>query len=96
MANKKNKIKEVKNVVVDELVNEEKHVDTANTSDIIVEHTEDAIEDRVIESTEGDDNIDDVISECTGELEPNTETKKSENEPWYVAKAKRIYDYYNW
>lgn len=96
MANKKNKIKQVKNIVVDELVNEEKHVDTVNTSDIIVEHTEDVIEDEVTESTEVADNIDDVISECTGELETNTEEFKKENEPWYVAKAKRIYDYYNW
>lgn len=48
--------------------------------------------------TEEEDNIDDVIAECTGEyeLKESTEELKKNSEPWYVARAKRLGDYYNW
>lgn len=54
------------------------------------------------------ENIDDVIAECTGNMEEseikpkedddvNTSVKETNNiEPWYVARAKRGHDYYNW
>lgn len=48
------------------------------------------------------DNIDDVIAECTGkteeEVEEKTEGKKTvkDDEPWYVARAMRGNDYFNW
>lgn len=49
------------------------------------------------EEFEEDSNIDDVIAECTGEADEKAQTKKeSVKEPWYVSRAKRIGDYYNW
>lgn len=44
-----------------------------------------------------DCNIDDVISECTGEMDVKEEVpKKKQPEPWFMARAKRVSDYYNW
>lgn len=46
-----------------------------------------------------EENIDDIIAECTGESEKaETEQKKEtkDNEPWYVARALRGNDYFNW
>lgn len=44
--------------------------------------------------------IDDVIEECTGKVEEEPiaekKTEKKKKEPWYVLKAKRTGDYYNW
>ena len=40
--------------------------------------------------------IDDVITECLGEATPNNEEKKKDAEPWYIARAKRLGDYYNY
>ena len=43
--------------------------------------------------------IDDVISECTGEIENEVKEEKKptkKKEPWYLSRAKRIADYYNW
>lgn len=58
------------------------------------------VEPQVEETTEGnEENIDDVIAECTGEVEEeSTENKKvvKDNEPWYVARALRGNDYFNW
>lgn len=49
------------------------------------------------EEFEEDPNIDDVIAECTGEADKKAEPKKENvKEPWYVSRAKRISDYYNW
>lgn len=45
------------------------------------------------EDGEEDCNIDDVISECTGGIEA---PKKKQPEPWFMARAKRVSDYYNW
>lgn len=42
------------------------------------------------------ESIDDVIAECTGSVEEVNETPKVSEEPWYVARAKRMGDYYNW
>lgn len=49
-------------------------------------------------SVEEESNIDDVIAECTGGIEAEEESVKVEDkkEPWYIARAKRISDYYNW
>lgn len=47
--------------------------------------------------TEVEGDIDDVITECTGSIEEPKETIiKNNKEPWYVARAKRISDYYSW
>lgn len=46
-----------------------------------------------------EENIDDIIAECTGESEKvETEQKKEtkDNEPWYIARALRGNDYFNW
>jgi nitrate/nitrite-specific signal transduction histidine kinase len=46
-----------------------------------------------------EENIDDIIAECTGESEKvEVEQKKEikDNEPWYVARALRGNDYFNW
>lgn len=49
------------------------------------------------EVAEEDCNIDDVISECTGEMGVKEEApKKKQQEPWFMARAKRVSDYYNW
>lgn len=43
-----------------------------------------------------EESIDDVIAECTGSVDEVNETPKVSEEPWYVARAKRMGDYYNW
>lgn len=140
MANKKNKVKEVKVEGLDELVNEGKNIDIVKVEEIIannseepskeketvaseevvasepvtekeaeVVNTETAVEkeDEISEETEVSEptveenyeTIDEVISECTGEIEDEVkkETKPTkEKEPWYISRAKRITDYYNW
>lgn len=63
-------------------------------------------EDKVVDTTEEEDgNIDDVIAECTGEVdgavdeEPEEDVKptpKKKEQPWYVARAMRGNDYFSW
>lgn len=43
-----------------------------------------------------EESIDDVIAECTGSVDESKEPTKDTEEPWYVARAKRMGDYYNW
>ena len=43
-----------------------------------------------------EESIDDVIAECTGSVDESKEPTKVSEEPWYVARAKRMGDYYNW
>ena len=136
MANKKNKVKDVKVEGLDELVNEGKNIDIVKVEEIIANNseepskeeetvvseevvasepvTEKEVEAEVSEETvvsepiDGENNdtvgeeyeaIDEVISECTGEIEDEVKEEKKpteEKEPWYVSRAKRIADYYNW
>ena len=134
MANKKNKVKEVKVEGLDELVNEGKNIDIVKVEEIIANNSEEPSkeeetvaseevvasepviekEDEISEETEVSEptveenndsveenyeTIDEVISECTGEIEDEVkeETKPTkEKEPWYISRAKRITDYYNW
>ena len=147
MANKKNKVKDVKVEGLDELVNEGKNVDIAKVEEIIANNSEEpskeeetAVSEEVVasepvteekaevvdtetaaqkedeiseetvapEPTDEESNdvaeeeyetIDDVISECTGEIEDEVKEEKKpteEKEPWYVSRARRITDYYNW
>lgn len=141
MANKKNKVKDVKVEVLDELVNEGKNIDIVKVEEIIannseepskeeetvvseevvasepviekeveVADTETAVEkETVVSEPTGEENndsveedyeaIDKVISECTGEIDSEVKEEKKpteEKEPWYISRAKRITDYYNW
>ena len=136
MANKKNKVKDVKVEGLDELVNEGKNIDIVKVEEIIANNSEEPSKEEetvvseevvasepvtekeveaevseetvVSEPTDGENNdtvgeeyeaIDEVISECTGEIEDEVkeETKPTkEKEPWYISRAKRITDYYNW
>ena len=135
MANKKNKVKSVKVVGLDELVNEGKNIDIVKVEEIIannseepskeeetvtsepviekeveVADTETAVEKEaeISEPTVEENNdsieedyetIDEVISECTGEIDSEVKEEKKpteEKEPWYVSRARRITDYYNW
>ena len=141
MANKKNKVKDVKVEGLDELVNEGKNIDIVKVEEIIannseepskeeetvvseevvasepviekeaeVADTETAVEKETVvsEPTDEENNdsveedyetIDDVISECTGEIDSEVKEEKKpteEKEPWYVSRARRITDYYNW
>ena len=136
MANKKNKVKDVKVEGLDELVNEGKNIDIVKVEEIIANNSEEPSKEEetvvseevvasepltekeveaevseetvVSEPTDGENNdtvgeeyeaIDEVISECTGEIdsEVKEETKPTkEKEPWYISRAKRITDYYNW
>ena len=124
MANKKNKVKDVKVEGLDELVNEGKNIDIVKVEEIIannseepskeeeteVADTETAVEKEaeISEPTGEEKNdtveedyeaIDDVISECTGEIDSEVKEEKKpteEKEPWYVSRARRITDYYNW
>ena len=136
MANKKNKVKDVKVEGLDELVNEGKNIDIVKVEEIIANNSEEPskeeetvvseevvasepviekeVEAEVLEETvvsepiDGENNdtvgeeyeaIDEVISECTGEIEDEVKEEKKpteEKEPWYVSRAKRIADYYNW
>lgn len=58
------------------------------------------VETQVEETTEiNEENIDDVIAECTGGVEEKKTKKKKtikDNESWYVARALRGNDYFNW
>ena len=141
MANKKNKVKDVKVEGLDELVNEGKNIDIVKVEEIIannseeptkeeetvvseevvvsepviekeveVADTETAVEkETVVSEPTGEENndsveenyetIDEVISECTGEIDSEVKEEKKpteEKEPWYVSRARRITDYYNW
>lgn len=141
MANKKNKVKDVKVEGLDELVNEGKNIDIVKVEEIIannseeptkeeeivvseevvasepviekeaeVADTETAVEKETVvsEPTDEENNdsveedyetIDEVISECTGEIDSEVKEEKKpteEKEPWYVSRARRITDYYNW
>ena len=136
MANKKNKVKDVKVEGLDELVNEGKNIDIIKVEEIIANNSEEPSKEEetvvseevvasepvtekeveaevseetvVSEPTDGENNdtvgeeyeaIDEVISECTGEIEDEVKEEKKpteEKEPWYVSRAKRIADYYNW
>ena len=147
MANKKNKVKDIKVEGLDELVNEGKNIDIVKVEEIIANNSEEPTkeketvvseevvvtepliekEDEVVntetavekeneiseetvvsEPTDEENNdsveenyetIDEVISECTGKIEDEVkeETKPTkEKEPWYISRAKRITDYYNW
>ena len=141
MANKKNKVKDVKVEGLDELVNEGKNVDIVKVEEIIANNSEEpSKEEEIVVSEEvvasepviekevevadtetavekeaeiseptGEENndsveedyeaIDEVISECTGEIDSEVKEEKKpteEKEPWYVSRARRITDYYNW
>lgn len=136
MANKKNKVKEVKVEGLDELVNEGKNIDIVKVEEIIANNSEEpskeeetmvseevvasepvtekeveaeVSEETVVSEPTGEENndtvgeeyeaIDEVISECTGEIEDEVKEEKKpteEKEPWYVSRARRIADYYNW
>lgn len=136
MANKKNKVKDVKVEGLDELVNEGKNIDIVKVEEIIANNSEEPSKEEetvvseevvasepltekeveaevseetvVSEPTDGENNdtvgeeyeaIDEVISECTGEIEDEVKEEKKpteEKEPWYISRAKRITDYYNW
>ena len=141
MANKKNKVKDVKVEGLDELVNEGKNIDIVKVEEIIANNSEEptkeeetVVSEEVVASepviekevevadTEtavekeaeisepiGEENndsveedyetIDEVISECTGEIDSEVKEEKKpteEKEPWYVSRARRITDYYNW
>ena len=141
MANKKNKVKDVKVEGLDELVNEGKNIDIVKVEEIIANNSEEpskeeetVVSEEVVASepviekevevadTEtavekeaeisepiGEENndsveedyeaIDEVISECTGEIDSEVKEEKKpteEKEPWYISRARRITDYYNW
>ena len=49
-----------------------------------------------VEVDDMEESIDDVIAECTGSVDESKEPTKDIEEPWYVARAKRMGDYYNW
>ena len=134
MANKKNKVKDVKVEGLDELVNEGKNIDIVKVEEIIANNSEEPTkeeetavseevvasepaiekeveisEETVVSEPTGEENndsveedyetIDEVISECTGEIDSEVKEEKKpteEKEPWYVSRARRITDYYNW
>ena len=141
MANKKNKVKDVKVEGLDELVNEGKNIDIVKVEEIIANNSEEpSKEEETVVSEEvvvsepvkekdvkvadaetavekeaeisepiGEENndsveedyeaIDEVISECTGEIDSEVKEEKKpteEKEPWYISRARRITDYYNW
>ena len=63
---------------------------------VVSEPTDEENNDSVEEDYE---TIDEVISECTGEIDSEVKEEKKpteEKEPWYVSRARRITDYYNW
>lgn len=134
MANKKNKVKDVKVEGLDELVNEGKNIDIVKVEEIIANNSEEPTkeeetvvseevvasepviekeveisEEAVVSEPTAEENndsveedyeaIDKVISECTGEIDSEVKEEKKpteEKEPWYVSRARRITDYYNW
>ena len=141
MANKKNKVKDVKVEGLDELVNEGKNIDIVKVEEIIANNSEEptkeeetVVSEEVVASEpviekevevadtetavekeaeisepigeENNDSVeedyeasDEVISECTGEIDSEVKEEKKpteEKEPWYISRARRITDYYNW
>lgn len=79
---------ETDGVEVEGLIQEDKD---AQMDEIIKTVMEDAVED---EDSEGDDESFECDSKDVKE-EPKKDLKKYD-EPWYVARAKREADYYNW
>lgn len=85
---------------------EEEQIDFVEGTEPTVnqETTEEVVkeEETVDPVEEVSDNIDDVIAECTGmteeKVEEKTEGEKTvkDDEPWYVARAMRGNDYFNW
>lgn len=88
-----------------------KEIETINETLNFVDVTEVSSEpvekndvDAIDSEASTDDNIDDVIAECTGETDgvgqmpTDAEDKKEEKKeiPWYVARAMRGNDYFSW
>ena len=83
-------------VVASEPVTEKEVEAEVSEETVVSEPTDGENNDTVGEEYEA---IDEVISECTGEIEDEVKEEKKpteEKEPWYVSRAKRIADYYNW
>lgn len=60
-------------------------------------HSEEEKAEKGTDNSMPDDNIDDVIEECTGSNSSENKYKPKKQEiPWYVARASRDIDYYNW
>lgn len=82
-------------------LNETSQTDVENNAeqpeDKGADHAENEVEKPEDDTVSFEENIDDVIDECTGGNESSDETKDDgTHEPWYVARAKRLGDYYNW
>nr|DAT92694.1 MAG TPA: hypothetical protein [Herelleviridae sp.] len=62
------------------------------------EHSEEEVTADEVDAEVDDmeESIDDVIAECIGSVDEAKEPTKDAEEPWYVARAKRMGDYYNW
>lgn len=84
-------------VEMDDTEDESEEKDSVHVSE---EHSEEDKEpEEEVTADEVDDmeeSIDDVIAECTGSVDEAKEPTKDAEEPWYVARAKRMGDYYNW
>ena len=98
--------KEEETVVSEEVVASEpvieKEVEVADPETAVEKEAEisEPIGEENNDSVEEDyEAIDEVISECTGEIDSEVKEEKKpteEKEPWYISRARRITDYYNW
>lgn len=93
---------------VEETTEDTKFVQVTEINEEPIEEKELAIEDSsapTVDEANEEDNIDDVIAECTGESEEtegevcedtSLHLKRKKEQPWYVARAMRGNDYFSW
>ena len=112
MAKKHKKETIVDNAELDALVNEGKDIDVVKVSEVIADNTEEKedveVEDLIQEANDAqvDEIIKSVMEEAVEDEAFEFESKDAEEEqkkkvkkhtePWYIARAKREADYYNW
>lgn len=81
-----------------EMVDTEDESEEKDSEHVSEEHSEEEVTADEVDAEVDDmeESIDDVIAECTGSVDESKEPTKDTEEPWYVARAKRMGDYYNW
>lgn len=89
---------DIKDTEIKEEVSNLYEAEAKSTEEEIVDTYKDS---NAVYAEDNSENIDDTIAECTGKIEEAEETEEAtvtenKNIPWWIARAKRGYDYYNY
>lgn len=84
-----------------EIKEEESNLNEVEAKSVDEETVDTYKESNTAYAEDNSENIDDTIAECTGKIEEAEETEETsitenKNIPWWIARAKRGYDYYNY